>query len=111
MRRSLVTLTLLVVGGVAVYVTWRLSYYGDWLPNTARGRAGLSAMRLERGLYYVVSQAFTVPSVVLLLLLAPLSPSRRQLSLRLPVGPCRPGTFPRERSRPDNRWSGVSVLG
>lgn len=54
---------------VAAQFAWRYSYYGDWLPNTARvkalsGDAAASALRRERGLYYVISYYLTVTSMI-----------------------------------------------
>lgn len=42
---------------------WRLSYYGDWLPNTARAKVGMSGPALERGFEYVAHYWLTVPAV------------------------------------------------
>lgn len=51
----------------AVHVAWRLSYYGDWLPNTARVKAGFTWDRLARGLDYVAAWGLILPSVLLVL--------------------------------------------
>ncbi len=53
---------------VGAHVAWRYSYYGDYLPNTARVKAGFSMFRLARGLDYVVAWLLTVPSIALVLL-------------------------------------------
>jgi arabinofuranosyltransferase len=80
---------LLAAGIVAVVVGshfgWRYSYYGDWLPNTARVKAGFSWSRLDRGLDYVVAWLLLLPSVSLLLLLAARRPARATLNLWLPA--------------------------
>ena len=50
----------ILVAGVAAHLLWRHGYYGEWIPNTARVKAGLSPMRLERGSFYVLSFALEV---------------------------------------------------
>jgi arabinofuranosyltransferase len=47
------------------HALWRHSYYGEWLPNTARIKAGLSAVRLERGALYVSSFLVALPAVAI----------------------------------------------
>lgn len=54
--------TLLVVAGLTA---WRLAYYGDWLPNTARAKVALSALTLERGWNYLAVNALTTLSLPL----------------------------------------------
>lgn len=77
---------LVIAGGalalcIGAHFACRTSYYGDWLPNTARMKAfavddELRAARFDRGVGYVVSfflsmtSAFVVPLVSLLLLRA-----------------------------------------
>jgi hypothetical protein len=56
----------LLVAGVAVHVLWRHSYYGYWVPNTARVKAGFSFIRLERGGLYLATVLMAVPSILLL---------------------------------------------
>ena len=48
------------------HLLWRHSYYGDWMPNTARVKAGSSSLRLERGLNYAVTFLLTVPAFAVL---------------------------------------------
>lgn len=65
----------LLILATAVHVVWRLDYYGDWLPNTARlkavgGDQAARAMRLERGFKYALSFPLAVLSVALAPLLA-----------------------------------------
>jgi arabinofuranosyltransferase len=58
--------------GAAVFlaqVAWRSSYYGDWLPNTARVKVGLSAYALGRGGLYLLHFLATFPGVALALVL------------------------------------------
>ena len=75
-----ITATALVLA-CALHVAWRESYYRELLPNTAYVKAGLSAMRLERGLDYVVSFFLAVP-VCALAPLAMLWTRGRSLDLR-----------------------------
>lgn len=72
-RKALLRATFVAGGILAICVAaqflWRYSYYGDWLPNTARvkalsGDTAASALRRERGLYYVISYYMTVTSVI-----------------------------------------------
>ncbi len=56
--------------GVALHFLWRHSYFGEWMPNTAKIKAGLSATRVERGLKYVGSLALAAPAIALIPLLA-----------------------------------------
>jgi arabinofuranosyltransferase len=57
---AMITLAFLVVA-VASQVAWRVAYYGELVPNTARVKAGMSAMRLERGLKYLASFLLACP--------------------------------------------------
>lgn len=56
---------------VGAHLLWRLSYYGELLPNTAHLKAGVSAFRLGRGLDYVASFFLALPALLLLLAAAP----------------------------------------
>lgn len=56
--------------GLAGLLAWRLAYYGDWLPQTARAKGRLDAETLRRGWNYAVTYFLAFPSVPLLLLLA-----------------------------------------
>lgn len=61
--------------GIAALVTaahflWRHSYYGEWLPNTARVKAGFSTFRLERGWNYLAQWWLTIPSIAVVLVLS-----------------------------------------
>lgn len=72
------------VAGVAplpvLYELFRLLYYGQWLPNTARVKAGFSAAHLELGAAYV--RDFAIEHPLLWLALLPLL-LRRRCSLTL----------------------------
>ncbi len=66
-RRKLLVCALLTGGTLAAHFIWRHGFYGDWLPNTARVKTGLSALRLERGAKYVLAYLCAVPSAGLAL--------------------------------------------
>ncbi len=63
--RSTLIAAAIVVAGTVAQVLWRHGYYGDWLPNTARIKAGFSMLRAGRGLDYLMSLVLTMPSVAL----------------------------------------------
>ncbi len=52
---------------VALHFLWRHDYYGEWMPNTARVKAGYSSLRGERGLNYLLSFLLAVPSIALVI--------------------------------------------
>ncbi|MEE8467302.1 MAG: hypothetical protein V3T22_02545, partial [Planctomycetota bacterium] len=61
----------IIAGAVFLaHLGWRWSTYGDWLPNTARVKIGLSARALERGGNYAVHFLLTFPGVLFALLTA-----------------------------------------
>jgi len=60
------------------HVAWRLSTYGDWVPNTARAKVGISAAAAERGADYVGHFLLVFPGVALALLLGLLAWRRRE---------------------------------
>lgn len=66
--RALIQTTAVLFVVVGAHVAWRYSYYGDYLPNTARVKAGFSMYRLARGLDYVSAWLLTVPTIALVLL-------------------------------------------
>ena len=84
LRRALLQAAGLVALGVGLHFAWRLQYYGDWLPNTARVKAGFSWSRLGRGLDYVASCFLSLPSLPLALLLSLARPRRESAALWLP---------------------------
>ncbi|MEM1453004.1 MAG: hypothetical protein AAGI22_28135 [Planctomycetota bacterium] len=47
------------------HVAWRMSFYGDWVPNTARVKLGFSARAAGRGLDYVVSAFLSMPGLAI----------------------------------------------
>jgi len=70
LRVAIVQTTLLLVIAVGAHVAWRYNYYGDYLPNTARVKAGFSIHRLQRGGDYAIAYLLTVPCTALLFLLS-----------------------------------------
>lgn len=56
----------LVLAAFAAQTAFRLGYHHEWIPNTARAKGGLSALRLERGAKYVGTLAAELPFLVLL---------------------------------------------
>ena len=52
---------------IGAQTAWRLAYHGDWLPNTARAKVGMSAQSLERGVDYLLTYWSTVPATLVLL--------------------------------------------
>jgi len=75
--RSIGVAAAILIAGTAIYVSWRYAYHGDWIPNTARVKVGLSALTLTRGLDYVVSFVLTVTSVAVIAVLVPWTLSGR----------------------------------
>lgn len=68
-------LALLVVFGLVVlaHAAWRISYYGDWVPNTFYAKmVGLPRESMDMGLMYLTSFCVTPPYILpLTLLLSP----------------------------------------
>jgi len=71
--RALLIVTLVATTMAAAWLLFRLNYFGEWLPNTARAKAGLHAFRVSRGANYLVTFLLMFPGVVLGLLMAPLA--------------------------------------
>ncbi|TDJ79836.1 MAG: hypothetical protein E2O39_00310 [Planctomycetota bacterium] len=70
LRAALVRIATLVLIGVGAHVAWRYATYGDWLPNTARVKAGFSIERLRRGFDYLAAGLLLLPSLAIVLALA-----------------------------------------
>lgn len=51
-------------------LVWRRLTYGDWLPNTARVKVGLSPMAFERGANYLALFLLTFPGLALVAFVA-----------------------------------------
>ena len=78
-RRALLVSLAPLAAAVLAQLAFRVGYHGDWLPNTARVKGGLSALRLERGARYLGVLLLSAPSLALAAALAPLGwrgPSR-----------------------------------
>lgn len=65
----------LIAGGcalaaVATQEAFRVVYHQEWVPNLARVKVGLGALRLERGLKYVATQLLELPALAILPLVA-----------------------------------------
>lgn len=54
-----------------IHLAWRWSYYGDWVPNTARVKLGMTPAALSRGVDYVLSVLLAMPGLFVALALAP----------------------------------------
>jgi len=52
---------LVVVG--AAFLAWRMATFGDYLPNTARAKVGMTALSLERGGKYLAHYLVILPVV------------------------------------------------
>jgi hypothetical protein len=83
--RASATAISIATAGTAAHWTWRHGVYGDWLPNTARIKAGLSRLRLERGLDYAVAYVLTVPALALAPVVALVSRACRSEILTIQV--------------------------
>ncbi len=82
LRRASLLVGVATAAAFAAVTAWRLAYYGDWQPNTARVKVGVSAMTLERGAKYVGTLLATFPALALALLL----PLVRRAPLRCGIG-------------------------
>ncbi len=63
-----------VVLVVAVHTAWRLSFYGDWVANTARAKVAWGPDRLGRGALYVIGTWANLPSLIVPALALPWVP-------------------------------------
>jgi len=83
--RGLLVTAAIACAVVAVHVGWRISYYGDYLPHTARVKVGLSAYRLQRGFDYLMTWWLVMPGTWLVMLASLASLRRSDASLLLPA--------------------------
>ncbi|MFT5048892.1 MAG: arabinofuranosyltransferase [Chlamydiales bacterium] len=83
--RALLIVSLVLVIGVGAHVLWRMSTYGDWLPLTARVKAGFSTARLARGLDYIVAWLLIVPAIPIVLLVSALLARNLPRALTVPA--------------------------
>jgi len=64
--RRAVVLTAATAGAALIaQAVWRHGYYGEWVPNTAKIKAGLTTARLHRGLLYAGAFLVALPAVAL----------------------------------------------
>ena len=62
--RSAAVITAASIATVFIaHAVWRHGYYGEWVPNTAKIKAGLTTARLHRGLLYVGAFIITLPAI------------------------------------------------
>jgi arabinofuranosyltransferase len=66
--KILLQATVALAGVWGLHVAWRYGFYGDWLPNTARAKVGISIKSAERGLDYLTHFLLVFPGVLLALL-------------------------------------------
>ena len=62
----------------ALNIAWRLSYHGDWMPNTAHVKLGFGALSLERGGKYALTWLLQYPLMPLALALGATHAWRRR---------------------------------
>jgi len=78
----------LIAGGAAAAIVlaqvgFRLAVHHEWVPNLARVKVGLTALRLERGIKYVATQLLELPALALVPLAAVLwARSRSAIALQ-----------------------------
>lgn len=61
----------LAAAAFLAHLAWRWSFYGDWVPNTARVKVGMTAASMSRGLDYVISCLLAMPGLIVAGLAAP----------------------------------------
>ena len=71
--RAAFTVSLTLLLAFIGLLAFRYSVHGDWIPNTARNKVGLTSLTMWRGVQYVLHYWATIPSALLLLALAPLT--------------------------------------
>lgn len=69
-RRASLRTALACAAVFAAHLLWRWNIYGDWLPNTARAKIGMSSAVFERGALYLASQCLVMPAIPVALILA-----------------------------------------
>jgi len=84
LRRAALQTAIVAVAAFGLHTLWRHGYYGEWLPNTARVKAGVSAARLQRGLGYVATWLLALPSITIVLAVTPFVRRRLSPGLILP---------------------------
>jgi len=81
--RLLLPAIAIVVIGTLAHAIWRHGYYGEWLPNTARVKAGFSGLRFERGLLYAGAMMLAIPVLLIVPIAALAVRARAGLQLAL----------------------------
>ncbi len=64
-RAACLRAAMLCAAAVSAQLAFRLAWHEDWIPNTARVKAGLGAMRLERGAKYAAAMLVAMPTLLL----------------------------------------------
>lgn len=64
-RAAIVRSALVLAAAFCAQLAFRLGWHEAWIPNTARVKAGLSAMRLERGAKYAAAMLVAMPALAL----------------------------------------------
>ncbi|MBL9077260.1 MAG: hypothetical protein JNL08_07150 [Planctomycetes bacterium] len=63
--RALVALLLLPTAAVVAQLTFRLAYYGEWIPNTGHAKVSPLAVCLQGGWHYLLSAGVALRSLLL----------------------------------------------
>jgi arabinofuranosyltransferase len=71
LRRAALQTACVAGAAFGLHALWRYGYYGEWIPNTARVKAGASAARLQRGLGYVGTWLLALPAITIVLAYVP----------------------------------------
>jgi arabinofuranosyltransferase len=83
LRRGALRSGLVTLGAFGAQTLFRTLYHGDWLPNTARVKVGVSSMTLERGLNYDVEFLLSYIAIPVMMLVALVLPGRMPRAQRL----------------------------
>jgi hypothetical protein len=65
MRGAVFITSASVISILLAHAVWRHGFYGEWVPNTAKIKAGLTTARVERGLLYAGSFLVALPAVLI----------------------------------------------
>ncbi len=71
LRRAALGGASLAAAAFLAHMAWRWSFYGDWVPNTARVKVGLTPAALSRGLDYLISCSLAMPGLIVAAIAAP----------------------------------------
>jgi arabinofuranosyltransferase len=64
-RRALLPAAGVLLAGLVAVTAFRLAYFDDWLPNTARAKLGLTGAAFERGGLYLATMSLAMPALPL----------------------------------------------